>query len=199
MNKLYFASSNKHKKTEMERLLGPSFTLTLPLEEGIAFDPDENGNTFIENALIKAKALYDAVSAPVLADDSGLCVDALSGAPGIHTARFGCENGPLTSQEQYTLLLEKMRGKSDRTAHFICAAVLYFSPERIYIVQESVQGQIAETSHGFEGFGYDPIFLVEDLGRTAAELTDTEKDHYSHRGRAIRALCRIAKGDDKIC
>ena len=113
--KLYFASGNLHKKMEMESLLEGIVGLTLPKDEGIEFDPDENGSSFVENAIIKAKTLYDVVKAPVLSDDSGLCVKALDWGPGIHTARFGdTEEKKLDSREKYMLLLEKMKGVEDR-------------------------------------------------------------------------------------
>ncbi len=188
--KLYFASGNLHKKEEMSRLLG-GYELTLPKEEGLEFSPIEDGNTFIENAIIKAKTLYDLVKQPVIADDSGLCVEALGGMPGIHTARFGCEERQLTSREQYTLLLENMNGEQNRRASFVCALVLYVNDHRVFIIEEEVQGEIALTPHGVNGFGYDPVFIVENTGKTASELSPEEKDNYSHRGRAARKMKTI--------
>ena len=188
--KLYFASGNDHKKTEMSRLLG-GFELTLPKEEGISFDPDENGSTFIDNAVIKAKALYDIVHAPVLADDSGLCVDALGGKPGIHTARYGEEEAgrKLSAEEKYMLLLKNMEGITNRRAEFVCAICLYLSPTRIYVIQETSEGSIALTpSNGSGGFGYDPVFYNNEAGKIVAELPEGEKDLYSHRGKAARIM-----------
>ena len=188
---LYFASGNEHKKAEMRRLLG-DIELRLPKEDGIDFDPVEDGTTFVENALIKAKSLYDIVQRPVIADDSGLVCDGLDGEPGIHTARYGCTDTiSLTNEEKYTLLLKNLEGNSNRRARFVCALVLMLSPYRIYIVQESVEGSIAHEPRGVDGFGYDPVFLVEDTGRTASELLDAEKDERSHRGRAARKLRRL--------
>lgn len=189
IEKIYFASSNSHKKAEMQRLIMDGVTITLPCEEGLSFDPDENGSSFIENSLIKAKALYDIVRAPVLADDSGLVVDALGGRPGIHTARYGCtDERKLTSREQYMMLLDEMKGRTDRTARFVSACTLMLSADRIYIVQETVEGSIALQPAGLHGFGYDPVFIVEDTGLTASQLSDEEKDRYSHRGKAVRKL-----------
>ena len=188
--KLYFASGNDHKKTEMSRLLG-GFELTLPKEEGIYFDPDENGETFIDNAVIKAKALYDIVHAPVLADDSGLCVDALGGKPGIHTARYGEEEAgrKLSAEEKYMLLLKNMEGITNRRAEFVCAICLYLSPTRIYVIQETSEGSIAlAPSNGSGGFGYDPVFYNNEAGKIVAELPEGEKDLYSHRGKAARIM-----------
>ncbi len=193
---IWFASSNSHKKAEMERLL-PGTIIRLPKEAGLDFDPVEDGESFIDNALLKARALYELVKAPVLADDSGLCVDALSGRPGIHTARYGCEDGrKLTSQEQYTLLLKEMEGVQDRSARFVSACVLMLSPSRIHIIQESVEGRIATAPAGLHGFGYDPIFLVGGGGRSMAQLSDEEKDEVSHRGRAMRRIGLLLKEEE---
>lgn len=186
--KLYFASGNNHKKEEMTRLLG-GIELVLPKDEGMDFDVDENGHSFIENALIKAKALYEIVKAPVLADDSGLSVDVLGGAPGIHTARYGEDNGKkLSAEEKYMLLLKNMEGKENRNARFTAALVLMLSPNRIYIIEESAEGKIAYSPSGHGGFGYDPIFIINDAGKIAAELSPEEKDLYSHRGKAARLM-----------
>lgn len=186
--KIYFASSNDHKKQEMMRLLN-GVNITLPKEEAIAFDPVEDGNSFIENALIKAKDLYKKVNAPVLADDSGLVVDELNGRPGIHTSRYGDVDGKkLIQSEKNAKLLGEMEGKENRRARFVCALVLMVSNEKIYIIQETVEGYIAHSIRGEHGFGYDPLFLVEETGKSAAELSDSEKDKYSHRGRAVRKM-----------
>lgn len=188
--KLYFASGNEHKKKEMSRLLG-GFSLTLPKEEGIVFDPDENGSTFIENAIIKAKALYSIVKEPVLSDDSGLCVKALSEKPGIHTARYGEEElkRKLTDKEKYMFLLKNMENVEDRSATFVCAICLYLSPERIYVIQEECKGKIAlEPVNGDGGFGYDPVFFNDEAGKIVSTLKEGEKDLYSHRGKAARII-----------
>ncbi len=188
--KLYFASGNEHKKKEMSRLLG-GFSLTLPKEEGIDFDPDENGSTFIENAIIKAKTLYSIVKEPVLSDDSGLCVKALSGKPGIHTARYGEEElkRKLTDKEKYMFLLKNMENVDDRSATFVCAICLYLSPERIYVIQEESKGKIAlEPVNGDGGFGYDPVFFNDEAGKIVSTLKEGEKDLYSHRGKAARII-----------
>ena len=174
---------------EMERLLG-GCSLTLPKEKGMEFAPEENGSSFVENAVIKAKALYDMVRTPVISDDSGLCVKALGWGPGIHTARFGdTEEKKLSSQEKYMLLLDKMKGVEDREAYFACALCLYLSPSRIYIIQEEARGSIAlSPSTGKEGFGYDPVFFSNDAGCIIADLGPGEKDLYSHRGKAARIM-----------
>ena len=193
--KLYFASGNLHKKMEMESLLEGIVGLTLPKDEGIEFDPNENGSSFVENAIIKAKTLYDVVKAPVLSDDSGLCVKALDWGPGIHTARFGdTEEKKLESREKYMLLLEKMKGVEDREAYFTCALCLYLSPTRIYVIQEEAKGKISlEPSLGKEGFGYDPVFFSDEAGKIVADLEKGEKGKYSHRGKAARVMMELLK------
>lgn len=197
IEKIYFASSNAHKKAEMQRLIRKGIEIVLPCDENIAFQADESGDSFIANAIIKAEALYRQVHSPVLADDSGLVVRALDGRPGIHTARYGCtEERKLTSQEQYTLLLEEMRTKEDRSAVFVCACVLMLSAERIFIVQETVEGKIATSPAGVNGFGYDPVFIVADTGKSASELSDDEKDRLSHRGRAMRKINELISMED---
>ena len=186
--KLYFASGNKHKRDEMSRLLG-GYQLTIPSDEGISFSPDENGSSYIENAQIKAKALWDIVHQPVIADDSGLSVKALGGKPGIHSARYGEENGKkLSSEEKYMLLLKNMEGTEDRSASFIAALCLILDEERIFIIQESCKGSIALSPSGTSGFGYDPVFYIDEARRISAELSPDEKDIYSHRGKAARLM-----------
>lgn len=186
--KLYFASGNDHKRKEMSRLLG-GYELVIPKDEGIDFDPEETGTSYIENAVIKAEALYSIVHAPVLADDSGLSVDALGGGPGIHSARYGKENGKKLSDEgMYRLLLRNMEGIENRKAHFVSALCLILSPDRRYIIQETCDGSIALAPSGTSGFGYDPVFFIDEAGMISAELPEGEKDRYSHRGKAARLM-----------
>lgn len=189
--KLYFASNNEHKKAEMERLI-KTVDLILPGEMGLNFNPVENGNSFFENALIKAKSLYSMVKAPVLADDSGLVLDYYTDLLGIHTSRFGKDmNEKITSKEQCLLLLDKMKAVENRAAHFVCNLILYMGPDRFYSIQETVNGNIAQNMKGTDGFGYDPIFIVEKTGKTASELKPEEKDLFSHRGKAARKLLKL--------
>ncbi len=187
--KLYFASGNDHKRKEMSRLLG-GYDLVLPKDEGIEFDPEETGSDYISNAVIKAEALYSIVHAPVLADDSGLSVDALGGKPGVHTARYGEDEAgrKLSAEEKYMLLLKNMKGITDRKAHFVTALCLILSDDRRYIIQETCDGSIALSPSGTAGFGYDPVFFIDEAGMIAAELPEGEKDRYSHRGRAARLM-----------
>jgi XTP/dITP diphosphohydrolase len=195
---IWFATNNAHKKEELQAVLGCS--LKIPSQEGIAFDPEETGNTFFENAMIKARELKKLLGGrdePVIADDSGLCVDALGGRPGIYSARYGEANGQkLTSPRQNALLLEELGTTERRTARFVCAMVLFFSDDRFFAVQETLEGEIvknSEMARGAGGFGYDPVFLVPRLGRTVAELSAEEKNALSHRGKAGKHIANILK------
>ena len=187
--KIYLATNNLHKKREMEAILKTE--LTIPKDEGIEFDVVEDGLTFIDNAIIKAKALYDIVKQPVLADDSGLCVTALGGAPGIYTARFGQDEGVVDQKGQNDLLIKKLENKEDRSASFICAFVLYFNENRMYAIQEEFKGKIAFSEYGEGGFGYDPIFIADGQTKTNAELGDDFKNEYSHRAKAAKKIKQL--------
>ena len=185
---LLLATGNRHKQIEFSSIL-PEWTIRTPHELGIEFDCDETGNSFAENALQKAELLYTQRLRPVLADDSGLCVVALDGAPGIHSARFGeTATTALSAAEKYHLLLDRLDGIAERKASFVCALVLYLEPMRFFLFQETCSGTITQTPRGSDGFGYDPVFLLPELGRTMAELSSEEKNLHSHRGRAGAAL-----------
>lgn len=189
--KLYLASNNEHKRKEFEELLN-DYEIVLPKDEGIEFDPVEDGSSFIENAMIKAEALYSLVKKPCIADDSGLCVDAFNGKPGIHTARYGEEGGrKLSDKEKYTLLVKNMKGIENRRAHFVCTIVLIIDEYNKYIVEKSVDGHIVETPEGENGFGYDPVFYNDEAMDISANLTPEEKNTYSHRAKAARAVKEI--------
>jgi XTP/dITP diphosphohydrolase len=153
--------------------------------------PEETGQTYAENALEKARAAAHLTGALALGDDSGLEVDALGGAPGLHTARFG---GPgLSDPDRRMLLLERLRDGTParRTARFRCAIALAGPGKADNVVEGVVEGMIAEAPRGTGGFGYDPLFLYPPLGRTFAELSDAEKQRVSHRGRALQAARRL--------
>jgi XTP/dITP diphosphohydrolase len=189
---LWFATGNAHKKMELAAVFS-GYSIKIPADAGIAgFDPLENGATFLENALIKARSLYRLIKEPVLADDSGLCVDALSGRPGIYSARYGCEGGtPLSSAERNALLLAELGDCPRRTARFVCAMAAVFSENRFYIAQETLEGEILREARGSGGFGYDPIFYVPEQGCTAAELSEEEKNRISHRGKAGQVILTL--------
>lgn len=189
--KIYLASGNINKKHEVQELL-PAHKIVLPKEENIEFDPEENGSSFFENTMIKAKALYDIVKTPVLADDSGLCIDSLNGAPGIHSARYGAVNGEHVSAEAgINKVLLQLKNEKNRRAHFACCMIFLLSEDRFYAVQETCEGYITEEPAGSGGFGYDPIFFMEEFGKTFAELSSDQKNSVSHRGRALAAIKKI--------
>ncbi len=183
------ASNNDHKLAEFRRLL-PQVRILLPQEIGVSFDFEEDGATFYDNARGKAFALLEDAGRPVLADDSGLCVHALGGAPGILSNRYGAgpDGKSLETPRRNAFLLEKLRGQKDRAAFFVCCLVFLLDKERFIVVQETVHGIITEEPRGGNGFGYDPLFLLPRLGQTLAELPDARKDELSHRGRAARRL-----------
>jgi len=187
---IWFATNNTHKKNELAAILGRS--LKIPSEEGLNFNPDETGADFCDNALLKARELKKLIGKePVIADDSGLCVDALGGRPGVLSARYGMENGRiLTSLEKNIILLDELGNNNHRTARFVCAMALVLTNDRFFIAQETIEGVIVKKNEmaGDGGFGYDPIFFVPDYGRTLAQLSDDEKNLISHRGKAGRYI-----------
>lgn len=194
---IVLATTNLHKKEEFSRILG-GHRIVLPAELGLSFDFEEEAETFTENALGKAMALATQVpdGYAVLADDSGLCVEALGGEPGIRTARYGMETfgRMLESGERNEFLLGNLKEKQDyedRKASFVCALALVVSPYRVFTFCESVDGHIAYEQYGKGGFGYDPVFFVDEAGKTMAELSGAEKDKHSHRGRATRHLITL--------
>ncbi|MDR1095642.1 MAG: RdgB/HAM1 family non-canonical purine NTP pyrophosphatase [Spirochaetaceae bacterium] len=204
-----FASGNRHKAEEAAAILslaGIEGGVRLPLDYGLAFDPVEDGASFLENALIKARALYRLLKAAgtaggvgILADDSGLCVDALGGRPGIYSARYGERDGQAgTAGERNRLLLGELRGVEDRRARFVCAAVILFDENRFVAAQETAEGEIAFEERGSGGFGYDPLFFLPECGLTLAELPEGRKHQLSHRGRAFRAIAPFLRPADAL-
>ena len=196
---IILASGNMHKKKELEKIFS-GHKLVLPGELGIDFDCDETGSTFLENALLKAETLYRLVNKPVLADDSGLCVDVMDGGPGIYSARFGSEEGgvKLSDEERNALLLSRLEKEENRNASFVCCMALIVSPERVFSVQESFPGLIAPKPFGGGGFGYDPVFIEPESGKTVAELSEEEKNRISHRGRAGRRMNAVLEDLDEF-
>jgi XTP/dITP diphosphohydrolase len=194
---ILLASNNDHKRTELARLL-PGVSLLTPADLGIDFDFEENGASFLENARGKALALYEKARRPVIADDSGLCVAALGGEPGIYSSRYGSgpDGTPLSTPARNALLLDRMRGVADRAAFFVCCCVCILGEARYVIAQETVHGSITDAPRGVNGFGYDPLFLPRGGRRTIAELPDTEKDAISHRGRAARRILAALHAED---
>lgn len=188
--KIYLATGNRHKLDELAPMF-PEHQIVLPSDEGIPFAFEENGTTYFENCFGKAQTLFDAVRAPVLADDSGLSVFCLGGAPGIYSARYGKEDGCQTSGDQIDRLLKAMESEDDRRAAFVCCLTMIFAPYRFVTVQETVEGVIGRIKSGSGGFGYDPIFYPIGSRRSFAELLPEEKAAVSHRGKAAAALRRL--------
>ena len=212
--KIYLATGNKNKKREIQQIL-PNHEILIPSDEGIAFDPDETGSTFYENSIIKAKTLYDIVHAPVIADDSGICVDALGGAPGIYSARYAgpeymqgrTDGKKIPQEEQNVFLIEQLnqavksrklpKGEylnGERSCHYTCSMVLYLGNDRIYVCQETFEGTLInsiEEQAGNGGFGYDPIVFLPEYNKTVAQLSADEKNAISHRGKATKILKKI--------
>jgi len=199
--RILLATNNAHKRDEL-RSIFPDHDILTPAEMGIAFDVEETGETFLANAILKAEALRVHLAearaegkhaeVAIIADDSGLCVDALGGAPGIYSARFGSPDGgktELAASARNQLLIAALEAAKTRTAHFVCSMVALLENDRIIVAQESWMGEISEApSAGTGGFGYDPVFFVPGLGKTAADLSPEEKNRFSHRGRASRVL-----------
>ncbi|MBQ0166088.1 MAG: non-canonical purine NTP pyrophosphatase [Treponema sp.] len=208
---IYAATGNLHKQKELQEILSPHL-IRIPKDDGIDFDPEENGNDFVSNSLIKARTLYEVVHKPVIADDSGLCVDILGGRPGIFSARYAGKNAlpaddgsKLPVEMRNQLLLEEaweaaeekaaVSGQKDISSllgcHYVCCMVLYLGPDRFYSIQETMEGRLIapdEQKRGTGGFGYDPVVFLPSLGKTVAELTDAEKNSLSHRGKAASKL-----------
>jgi len=225
--RIWFASGNAHKKKELGAILnahgGGAYDLLIPADAGLDFDPEETETTFYGNALLKARALYSLLEQrrpplftpgdPIIADDSGICVDALNGRPGIYSARYAgkaltelgeipnnnqqrivLSGKKLEASERNALLLDELGDTPLRTARFVCAMALMFSPNRFLLAQETLEGEIVkslECAKGSGGFGYDPILFIPELGRTVAELSEEEKNRYSHRGKAGRVIAEI--------
>ncbi|MFC1239953.1 RdgB/HAM1 family non-canonical purine NTP pyrophosphatase [Treponema vincentii] len=190
---IYLASGNRHKQEEFAAIL-KDHRISIPSDVGIVFDPEETGKTFLENALLKARVLYESVKSPVIADDSGLCIDALGGEPGIYSARYGMKDGvQLEAQERNKLVLHRMEGVKNRSCRFVCCIVVMLDAHRFFTVQETCEGVIAISAHGEHGFGYDPIVYLPEIGKTVAELTAQEKNELSHRGKAGRIAAQLLR------
>ena len=193
--KLILATSNKDKAREIAEILKDTpFVVTTMKEEG--YDPDiiEDGRTFEENALIKARAVHALASgAYVMADDSGLCIDALDGAPGIYSARFCGEDS--TYPEKFAKIFEMLKDvpEEKRTAKFVCSIAVVRPDGSEFTVRGEICGILHEKPMGDGGFGYDPIFYVPEFGMTTAQMTKEQKNSISHRGKASRAMAEKLK------
>ena len=187
MTKLVLASKNPKKLVEMNDILSHlGVEVCSEAEAGVDVEVEETGTTFEENSLLKARAVMEASGMPAIADDSGLCVDALGGAPGVYSARYG---GPeLDDAGRYRLLLENLRGQMTRTAKFVSVITCCFPNGDVICARGECPGTIAYAPQGEGGFGYDPVFFVPGLKKTFAQLSPEEKNAISHRGRALRAF-----------
>ena len=182
---IILATNNAHKVQELRRMLEPlGYTLYSQKEKGISIEVEENGTTFEENAFLKAKAIYDLTGCAALADDSGLCVDALDGRPGVYSARYAGEDA--TDADRNRKLLSELEGVKNRSAHFTCAIAYIDAAGKERVFEGICPGKIGFAPKGADGFGYDPIFLCGD--KTFGEMTAEEKDAVSHRGRAMEKL-----------
>ena len=182
--KVIAATKNKNKLREFGEIL-KGFEIISQEEAGIDIDVEETGTTFEENSLLKAKAIYEISGIPAIADDSGLCVDALGGEPGVYSARYGGEG--YDDEGRVELLLKNMKDVPDekRTARFVCAITMV-SDNGIITARGECEGRINHAPVGENGFGYDPVFYMEEYDKTTAQMTPDEKNAVSHRGKALR-------------
>lgn len=193
--KILVASNNRDKLAEIKTIFGASCDVVSLRDLGLVSEPEETGTTFAENALIKARAALALSGLPTLADDSGLCVEALGGAPGVYSARFAGE--PCDNEKNNDLLLAKMKGVSDRRAAYVCHVCLAFPDGNVLHAEGRCEGLISTERHGTGGFGYDPLFYVPELGKTFGDATAEEKNALSHRAKALWALQKEWKTYDK--
>ena len=183
--KIVFATNNAHKLSEVKAVLGEGYELVTLKEVGITEDIPETGETLDENASIKARYVYERTGLDCFADDTGLLVDALNGAPGVYSARYAGDNHD--SAANMALLLKNMNGETNRKAHFSTVIALVMG-EDIYFFEGRVDGEILESEEGTEGFGYDPIFRPEGCEGSFATMSSEAKNAISHRGRATAKL-----------
>ena len=195
--KLIIASNNKHKIKEIKAILGSRFDEIVSIREaGILHETVEDGKTFMENAQKKAREIAEISGCASLADDSGICVDALGGAPGIYSARFaatGSENAD--DEANNDLLLEKLEGINDRSAHYTCAMVIAYPDGSEISAEGYMYGTILTERHGTGGFGYDPIFMPIGYSVSVGEISDEEKNKISHRSKALLSLLEKLPSD----
>lgn len=188
INKLVMATNNENKLREVRQILSPlGIEVISQKNAGADVNPDENGNTFSENAYIKAKAVYDIVKLPVIADDSGLCVDCLGGKPGIYSARYAPKG------QECEKLLDEMKDvpESERSAKFVCSIAFIDENGKSKSLSGECHGFIGFEKKGTNGFGYDPIFMYGD--KSFAEISSDEKNKVSHRAKALESLYKLLK------
>ncbi len=189
MSRIIFATGNEGKMKEIRDILAGMETEILSMKEaGLYTDAEETGTTFEENAVIKAKAIAEMTDDIVLADDSGLEVDYLNKEPGIYSARYMGENTSYDIKNQS--ILDRLKGvpKELRSARFVCAIAAVLPDKQVLVVRETIEGYIGTQIAGCNGFGYDPIFYVDEYGCSTAEISEEEKNKISHRGKALRVM-----------
>ena len=192
MKKIVFATGNKDKMREIREIMADVDVEVVSMKEaGISVDVVEDGTTFEENALIKARSIAEHTDAIVLADDSGLEIDYLDKAPGVYSARFMGEDTSYVIKNQ--ALIDKLDGvaKEERTARFVCAIAAVLPDKSDLVVRETMEGYIGDHAEGENGFGYDPIFFLDEFGCSSAALSREQKNEISHRGKALRAVKNI--------
>ncbi|MBR5755130.1 MAG: RdgB/HAM1 family non-canonical purine NTP pyrophosphatase [Erysipelotrichaceae bacterium] len=193
MKKLFIASNNAHKIDEIETILrqnGVDMEVTCPKEMDCHEEPEENGQTFEENAYIKAKFYYDLFHLPTIADDSGICIDYFDGGPGIYSARFLAE---LDYDKKCDRIIEMMKDTDDRGAQFVDCMCFIEENGNVSYYTGTNEGYIAREKAGHEGFGYDPIFVIPEYNKTEAELGMVYKNEHSHRAKALKKWILDAK------
>lgn len=185
MNKILLATSNAHKVEEFKEMLEPfGYTITSLLDFDEEFDIEETGTTFEENALIKAKTMHDKLGIAVIADDSGLMVNALDGAPGIYSARFMGKDTSYDIKNQY--IIDRCKDAEDKGCQFVCAIAYVEENGESHVFIGIVEGIVADHIEGEKGFGYDPIFYYPPYQTTLANVSEEQKNAVSHRGRALK-------------
>lgn len=189
--KLILASKNPHKLVEMSAILGAlGLEVGLESEYGLDIEVEETGTTFEENSFLKAEAVMKASGMPAIADDSGICVDALGGAPGIYSARYGNKS---SDWERLEYLLEQTKNvpEGQRAAQFVCVITCLWPDGRKIVARGEMHGSLSFEARGENGFGYDPIFFLPEYGMTSAEIAPEVKNSISHRAKALQEFCRI--------
>lgn len=185
--KVVIASNNKNKIKEFKKIFeNTDFELYSMKELGFIDEIEENGKTFKENSIIKAKTIAKKLNCIAIADDSGLECEALDGAPGVYSARYA---GPQHNDEDNNrLLVKNMKGKANRKARYVCAITLYLPNDKYIVCEDYCEGIIIDEARGENGFGYDPYFFIEKFNKTMAEITLEEKNTISHRAKALEKL-----------
>jgi len=191
--KLILATNNAHKVREFKEILGNFFEEMITLKEaGVSHETVEDGTTFAENALKKAREITEITGLPAIADDSGLCVCALDGMPGVFSARYASvDDENATDQANRDLLLKNMQGIEDRRAYFACAIALTMPDGQVFQTEGKFWGEIGFEEVGENGFGYDSLFYVPEYKMTSAEMSPEQKNSMSHRGKALRELVKL--------